>query len=75
MKEPTEFNFDDDYPDAKGWYAVTICYDSMEGLIPGSAYWTGKEWGNQPPIVCFAGPFENSTLAKEWAYDHDIESY
>lgn len=61
------------YPAVPGIYAVTICWDSEEGLFPGVAEWTGLGWSKDTPVLAWAGPFDTEKLAKAWAYDHDME--
>lgn len=71
MDTPTEWLYED--PVEPGIYAVSVCWDAEEGVIPEVAVWNGKEWAKDWPIMCCAGPFEDEASASSWAYDHDLE--
>lgn len=40
--KPGMFRCDEASPAEHGWYAVMLCYDSEEGVLPGTAEWTGS---------------------------------
>ncbi len=64
----------DGTPREKGWHAVSICYEPIEGIIPAAAYWDGVHWNKDYILAFHDEVFENAEVAKEWAYDHDIEA-
>ncbi len=69
---PKEWTWGDS-PGPAGWYAISYCWDSQEGIFPGAARWTG-EWLPKRPVGAFAGPFDDEASAKAWADEHDVEA-
>ncbi len=62
-KDPTEL----------GWYAVLICYDPREGILPDAAYWNGEKW-DRKAVSGFGGKCETEEVAKTLAYEHDPDA-
>lgn len=63
----------DKKPTTPGWYAVLICWDVQEGLIPSTAFWRDGSWVREHPYVAHAGPFDTSDAAYKHAWDNDPE--
>ncbi len=57
-------------PDAPGWYAVLLCYDTEEGVLPGSAEWDGAAWKHKA-VVAFGERRDTEREADDLAYDND----
>jgi len=60
-------------PSESGWYAISYCFDVMEGLCCGASFWDGERWNPEYPVGAYAGTFENKEEAEKWAYDNDID--
>jgi hypothetical protein len=69
------WNYDDKYPDSEGWYAVRVCWDPVEGVCSGTAYWDGNGWRSDGwSIVAFSdSAFATEKEALEWAYANELE--
>ncbi len=63
---------DESKPKVKGWYAVSYCWDVMEGSFCGACYFDGLVWGESLPISKFAGVFNNKSSATSWVDHNDI---
>lgn len=61
-------------PDAVGWYAVTLCWDTNEGFFPDACHWNGQSWMVNWPIA-MRSPFlfNGYADARAWAYLNDME--
>ena len=64
----------DRHPNENGWYPVSICWDSNEGIFPGSAYWDGDWPDNADPIIKWMDTrCKTKGAALKLAHDHDYE--
>lgn len=69
-------------PTEPGWYAVLLCFDAEEGILPNVAAWTGAAWRwngmerapDAWPLSTWHGPHATQAEALAWAYEHDPES-
>jgi hypothetical protein len=70
------WNYGGATPSRQGWYAVLICYDEMEGVFPGGAYWnpTTASWHRKAVIAYGGHECENEDSAVRLAYANDPDA-
>jgi hypothetical protein len=54
-----------------GWYAVLLCWDPEEGIIPSTNFWEGRWQFHGPVIARSPTPLRSRDAAGEWADKHD----
>ena len=57
-------------PKDPGWYAVLVCYDESEGVLPSSGYWNGEKWSRKS-ILCFGDKCNTEAEAESLAYENE----
>ena len=54
-----------------GSYPVLICYGSLAGYFPDSAFWDGAKWSKRYVSHFMRRQCENETQAEQIAYEND----
>ena len=66
-------------PPTPGWWPVTLCWDSREGLFPSAGFWTGTRWEDglskdlDHVIAYWSEPSKTKLSAELTAYLNDME--